>query len=481
MIKKIFYITILLVIFHAVTYIAVAQNDVIYVTGSTKKIEQLVGDWDNQLNKPTRNQTNSKYGVSATDLGVPFEHKGKTYIAFGDIPPTTYDRDPLAFTEDTDPSDGLSLSFVTKPDGKHKPIDIPGVSMIGFDVPMEGVSWNDVMYIYATTDHMTRSVVAKSTDDGNTFTKLYDLSNSRFVNVSLTKTKSTDDYTEPVGTDIQVMFGSGLYRQSDVFLAYQLADQIEQKKLKYLKGMSNGKPVWTTSESESMALFNQPCVGELSISYNKFIRKWILLFNCGSPRGINCRTADYPWGPWSDPFVIFDPALDNGYCYFMHANWNVRICDHVNDPGREYEWGGEYGPYQFEEMAKGNNTSTTIYYTLSTWNPYTVVLMESKLQLTGNPSTVIEDLMADEVEIFPNPVFENLKVKFDSQQCGSGTLEIFDAYGKSVLEKEFVNVPGRNICEVNVGHLSLGLYCVRVSFSKLSCPVVRKIVIITGK
>ena len=56
------------------------------------------------------------------------------------------------------------------------------------------------------------------------------------------------------------------------------------------------------------------------------------------------------------------------------------MSDQVHDPGRENEWGGEYGPYQFEDLATGNETSTTIYFTMSTWNPYTVVLMKATLR-----------------------------------------------------------------------------------------------------
>ena len=57
-------------------------------------------------------------------------------------------------------------------------------------------------------------------------------------------------------------------------------------------------------------------------------------------------------------------------------------CDSVHDPGREYEFGGEYGPYQFEELATGvQDVNTTIYFTMSTWNPYTVLLMKATVQL----------------------------------------------------------------------------------------------------
>lgn len=458
---------------------SVAQNDIVYRKGSTHKIEQLVGDYDRHLKKSTANRTNERYGVHATDLGVPFEHKGKTYVAFGDIPPTTNDRDPLAFTTDTTPEDGIQLDFVTNPDGKYRPIDIPGVSMMGFEVPMEGVSWNNTMYIYATTDRMGRSVVAKSEDDGYTFTKLYDLSSTKFINVSVVKTKSTTAYPEPTDTDIQVMLGSGRYRESNVFLAYQRADRIEQDSLRYFKGLVAEMPVWTKEESEAAPLFYQPCVGELSVSYNKFINKWIVLYNCGSPRGINCRTADNPWGPWSEPFVIFDPDanVDGGYCYFMHSSWEVSRCDNVHDPGRENEWGGEYGPYQFEELAIGNSYQTTIYYTLSTWNPYTVVLMKSTLRDKNATITVgldpVEELPA--MQVYPNPAREKIVMEF--KQIGVSQIVLQDMHGRKLWSKEIVVPQEGYFHSILTSDLPPGIYFMKATFPATQRVITKKILV----
>jgi hypothetical protein len=63
--------------------------------------------------------------------------------------------------------------------------------------------------------------------------------------------------------------------------------------------------------------------------------------------------------------------------------WENRKCDAVHDPGREEGNGDPYGPYQVEDLATGDESSTTIYFTLSTWNPYTVVLMKTTLRLGG--------------------------------------------------------------------------------------------------
>jgi hypothetical protein len=43
--------------------------------------------------------------------------------------------------------------------------------------------------------------------------------------------------------------------------------------------------------------------------------------------------------------------------------------------------GGTYAPYMVEPWTKVQGSHLDIYYTLSTWNPYVVVLMKSSLQI----------------------------------------------------------------------------------------------------
>ncbi len=368
-------------------------QDVI-VTSRPKKICQLVGDYDRERKEPTFNLTKSRYKLFGTDLGVPFLHKGRIYLLFGDTIGVNK-GDAIAYTTDFNPEDGLELEFIQDGNGTYKPVRIPGISQAGFEVPMEGVSVGNRMYIYHTTDankglgsaKMGRSIVAVSDDDGESFQYLYDLSRKHFINVSIVKANSSDWSGLPQGEgEGLVMFGSGAYRKSTVRLAFQPASQIDSgQAIRYFAGLDNsGKPIWSDKEDNAQALFQEGCVGELSVSYNRFIRKWIMLYNCFTPqrqhRGINMRTADYPWGPWSEPQLIFEPWNDAGYCHFMHVSWKFKKCDDLSDPKRENTWAGEYGPYQFEDLASGDDLSTTIYFTMSTWNPYTVVLMKATLE-----------------------------------------------------------------------------------------------------
>lgn len=381
--------------------LAVAETgQSVVVASRASKICQLLGDQDLEKNQPTLNRTWTRYKLYGTDLGVPFGHNGRTYLVFGDtVGAGPRNADTIAFTTDTNPEDGMELEFIHNANGVYRPVKIPGIGQGAFEVPMEGTSVGGKMYLYHTTDaggnparpEMGRSVVAVSQDDGRTFTYLYDLSRRYFINVSVveSETPSTADSTQSP-TPLLYLFGSGKYRASDVRLAVQPASRItDPAALRYLTGLDgSGRAVWSEDENGAVALFNQPCVGELSVSYNRFLRKWLMLYNCSGAkaqaseglRGINLRTADQPWGPWSPPQVIFDPWADNGYGHFIHVSWKINRRDNVFDPKRENESGGEYGPYQFAELATGVAGTTTIYFTMSTWNPYTVVLMKATLR-----------------------------------------------------------------------------------------------------
>jgi hypothetical protein len=437
------------------------EPDVFYKSGSTQKISQLVGDYDNQWQQPTKNQTNTNYGLWGTDLGVPFAHNGKTYVLFGDVPGT--DRDPIAYTDDADPEDGISLRFISNPDGSYKPIDIPGIAQGAFEVPSEGVSIDGVMYVFHTTDNMSRSVLAKSMDNGHSFSLVNpDFSSDHFINLSVEKIQVSDwsGLPDDSGQGL-VIFGSGKYRESNVYLAFQPANGIEdEESLQFFSGMdASQNPLWSSREPEASALFSQTCVGEFSVNYNPYIKKWILLYNCDKtphPRGILFRTADLPWGPWSNAQLLFDPWADHGYCHFMHVSWDWDNCDNVHDPGRAFEWGGEYGPYQFGNLATGTDTTTTIYYTLSTWNPYTVVLMKSTLFKPVKTGIMTQNGKED-IEVFPNPFQTSINLRFDPDHNTSSII-VFNALGKRILNK---SVKSEEV-QIKTGHWEKGIYYLRV-------------------
>jgi len=62
-----------------------------------------------------------------------------------------------------------------------------------------------------------------------------------------------------------------------------------------------------------------------------------------------------------------------------------RNCNSAQDLGRDTEWAGEYGPYMIPSPERTHDGVTTVYFVLSTWNPYSVMLMKTDLRLESAP------------------------------------------------------------------------------------------------
>ncbi len=357
--------------------IAADPDELVYVPNSTKKVCQLTGDFDRAAGIPTLSQTGKRFGVLATDLGSSFEHKGQLYFLFGDTWGRPADRDAVAWTKSADP-EKIILDFHQGKDGKWLPPTVPGIRQGAFEIPSGGISITDTMYVVFTTDHtaekvMGRSVVASSHDDGRTFKMLYELSRDKFINVSFWS----------AGGWLYI-YGSGEYRKSSVYLArVKPADIRDRSKLQYFGGTDpNTQPQWFPKEAAAVPLFQHNVVGEFSVAYLEPVKRYVMLYNSGKPRGITMRSAEAPWGPWSRGTVVFEPWRDKGYGHFLHTPAKGKNnSDAFSDPKREDTWGGEYGPYVMARFTSGSGGRCRIYYTMSTWNPYQVVVMRSDLRL----------------------------------------------------------------------------------------------------
>ncbi|WAJ29243.1 DUF4185 domain-containing protein [Antarcticirhabdus aurantiaca] len=380
-----------------------AAGPPVHIDGrSTAKVCQVLGEFDRQIGAPTVNATESQAKFWGADLGTSFEHDGRLFVLFGDTHPVPglierpRDADSIAVSDTRDPESCLRLEFLKDPDGGFRPVTIPGVYAGAFAVPTGGFSLNGAMYVLVSSDTPERgpagrSVLARSDDSGWTFRPLFDLSRDKLVNVSpvVEPEGRVAGLPEHRGAGI-LLFGTSGYRRSDPHLAFLPADAVEDRSaLRFFAGMDRAanRPRWTAEEAEAVPLFNHGCVGEFSAAWNPFLDKWLLLYTCGAPRASTfLRTADDPWGPWSPPEVLFDPARDEGQCGFLNpvpvADAGRRGCPVVSDPHTPFNPGESYGPYVINRFTQGERGRwSTIYYLMSTWNPYTVVLMRSTLHV----------------------------------------------------------------------------------------------------
>jgi Domain of unknown function (DUF4185) len=380
----------------------------------SQKICQLTGDTDFQNRGSTKNRTGTNSHVLGTDLGYPFEHDGRLYFLFGDTAGIPDGGDVLAFTREADPEACPDLTF---PNVKYnpanglsaQPIAAPGISMKFFEVPTTGFSANGHMYVFVWTDHADTfqtdaqgneifsdpvgyTVLLRSDDNGLSFHQVWDHLGDKLVYLSAVIVNNADilGLQKEFGPGSSLlMWGSGkMYRASNPYLAAMPLRSVEDKRtLRYFAGLdNNGQPRWG-AEADGQPLFTRipPCIGELSVTWNRNLRQWLMLYNCGDARVsgniVVARASDTPWGPWSEEAVLFDPVADAGRCYFIHRDDCGPPTDPVSPAQIPGHLGDVYAPFVLPRFTEGGLRSTTIYYVMSTWNPYDVVLMKSTLMV----------------------------------------------------------------------------------------------------
>jgi hypothetical protein len=127
------------------------------------------------------------------------------------------------------------------------------------------------------------------------------------------------------------------------------------------------------------------CIGEFSITWNRPLGTWLMLYNCRG--GIAARVAAAPWGPWSSPTNLLGVDDKLGCRLIMIPEG----CGDRRDfwPGKHVNGrfvpGGTYAPYVLNRYTAaaggaGAARTSTIYWVVSIWNPYEVVVMRTTLR-----------------------------------------------------------------------------------------------------
>ncbi len=289
-----------------------------FIGDATHRICQLTGQWDRTgwsgvgTAPLAFNTTETSYGIRGTDLGSSFEHRGKTYFLFGDtarvVPPAADGLDSIAWTDSRNAAAGLPLTFLPS-----WPAIAPPVGQGGFEVPLDGVSAGNSMYVFFSTDAyqaggkevMGRSVLTRCDDDGIHFQQLRTFSSYRFVNVSIQRGRLDERAAVGLGwereLDVLWIWGSGRYRSSEVYLAVVPFAQLGSTgrfDVRFFSG-SASDPRWSGSEEDATPVILNGAVGEMSVRWNAPLRRYLATFNSDNPRGILLHSARQPWGPWT--------------------------------------------------------------------------------------------------------------------------------------------------------------------------------------
>jgi hypothetical protein len=155
--------------------------------------------------------------------------------------------------------------------------------------------------------------------------------------------------------------------------------------------------IYADSANPNSPFGNERCVGEHQVTWNAELRVWLMLYTCGG-NVVEARTAPEPWGPWSKPSTILN--INQTPVYKCRLLWNPPA---TNPPGPApacpanvatqqpalLTFGYLYAPFvltRYTEaaapQAPAPAKAATIYWLLSTWDPYQVTVMRSTLQLT---------------------------------------------------------------------------------------------------
>jgi hypothetical protein len=373
-----------------------------YEPGSTVKLEQLLGEVDKQFKRPTLSQTFVRYGIEGTDLGNSFEHAGRVYFLFGDtVGRLDHSLDTIATTDATDPERGVRLDFLKSGDD-YLTIRPPGISMGAFEVPVAGIDLGGQMYVAVSTNHTENGPTGNALTDRSVLTRftppasfqplrtISQLPEGHFIKMSL-HAQSGPIAGLPPGGPFILIWGTGPYRKSDAYLYIVPAAQFESGKgTRYFAGFNaQNAPIWSEKESDAQAIVRNGTMGDLSVTWCKDLGLWLMTYDSRdpAPRGILFSYSRTPWGPWSEPQVIFNAIRDGALGKFIH-NPRAVPDDGLSGPviGKrqadpEAVHGGAYAPYVIERWTRVQGSELSLYYTLSTWNPYVVVLMKSKLRV----------------------------------------------------------------------------------------------------
>lgn len=349
-------------------------------------------------------------------------------------------RDPVAWSTTTDPKAGLKVDFFMN--GLLplfvEPSSFNGkrIKTGGDDIPNSGVSVNGKIYIVFSTGAVPScgtscshakaySVLVAFDESQQTFTTLRQISSvpqgGHFLFTSFHEPAPSSSASGPAVEPVVYMFGVGDYRHSNVYLAKVPTAGFESGTgTQYLIAVNSGVPVWSppdapgiSFEKDAQPVFIDnaptPSVGNISVAYEKNLKLWLMTYdadgtNPPATRGVFLRSAASPWGPWSDPIPIFN-ACDNGgfgtagkggYIHYVHAKGGVvcnlalvspsgpggpTIAEEKGQHDPETTVGATFAPLMIERFMSVNNDLLSVYYTMSTWNPYTVVEMRTDLRV----------------------------------------------------------------------------------------------------
>ncbi len=271
------------------------------------------------------NQTGAEYEVDGTDLGSSFLYNDQLYILFGDtfgVNKSDWRCNVLAISSDDDPTDGVTFARMIEDRPGHAKELVPG-KKADFDevtvIPTYGVAVGDRLFMhYMSVEHwgapghwtLGSAGWAWSDDSGENWTRDAEAVWPGDTNWGQVAIEEHDG--------LLYLFGIPGGRYGSVKLARVAPENLLQiETYEYWDGETWG------SDPERAAVVVEGPVGELSVRWNSYYRRWLMMYLIDNEGLIVLRSAPELTGPWDEPRVVVRstvyPAL---YAPYMYPTWN---------------------------------------------------------------------------------------------------------------------------------------------------------------
>lgn len=300
------------------------------------------------------NQTGERYDVYGTDLGSVTELDGTTFLAFGDTfgccpsgddgpNGANWRSNVVAYTTDQNLDDGISFDGMMVDAAGDARAVLRTLKDDITVIPTAGIGVDDRLYLhYMAVGHwgppgewtLNRSGWAYSDDAGQTWSQPSESvwhGDTQFGQAAL------------VEQDGEVyVLGIHGGRFGGVALARVPSDELlDMSAYRYWDGIS-----WTDDLDAAVAIVPAP-VGELSVAWNEYLGRWIMTYLDEFKRAIVIRDAETLTGAWSEPIEMVSAD----------------------------DYPSLYGAYLYPSASQGE----TIYFNMSQFGPYNVLLMRARL------------------------------------------------------------------------------------------------------
>jgi hypothetical protein len=354
-----------------------AQNPADAIAGSRTSL----AEWVTGPNSP--NRTLERFGISGTDLGIPWDNGDRAnpqvLMAFGDtfgycrVQGHQWRKNVLLRSQDRDLSRGISVSPgvpgnqysgspVLQPNFSKQIIPVVKVSPKQDSIiPTAGIAVGGNQYLnFMSVKNWGRdgewstnySAIAVSKDNGENWgvypgtirsTAAENVPGARYV-------PGNENFQQGAflrgGDGYLYSFGTPAARGGAAYLS-RVPEQFIPDLTKYQYWNDSGN--WVPGNPAAATPVVPGPVGEMSVQYNTHLKSYLMLYGNGGSGANNvvARTAPAPQGPWSA---------------------EQTLVSHGQIPG------GIYAPFLHPW-----STGKDVYFTLSLWNAYDVMLMHTEL------------------------------------------------------------------------------------------------------